>query len=188
MSFALTEIPADVEIEKHLTAIRIDEWLQHDVFHTRWWILLGLIILFIFIWWKMAEKTRLYEIALYAVLTMVAVMGIDEIGEEVTLWNYTTDLLPIYEPFTAINLIVLPLMFSLVYQYFRTWKSFIWAVLAASAVFCFIYEPLLVWGGFYQLLKWKYYYSFPLFTALAISIRFIVLKILAIAGQPATKS
>lgn len=179
MLFSVSGMPAEIEIQKQLTATRIDLWLREDLLHFRWWLLLVLLIVFIWIWWKMVDKSRLYEIALYAALTMVATMGIDEYGEELTLWDYPIDLLPIYEPFTAINLAVLPLLFSLIYQHFRTWKSFIWAAVAAAAVFCFIYEPLLVWGGFYQLLKWKYYYGFPIYVALAICVRLVVIKILA---------
>ena len=47
MSFAVSEIPKSVEIQRHLTSIHIDDWIKQDVFLLRWWILIGLIFSFI---------------------------------------------------------------------------------------------------------------------------------------------
>jgi hypothetical protein len=55
------------------------------------------------------------------------------------------------------NLLSLPLIYSLVYQKFRSGERFFQAACAATAVICFIMEPLLVWGGMYHLIRWKYY-------------------------------
>jgi len=188
MLFTVSGIPADVEIQSQLTSIRIDEWLQEDVFHFRWWFLLVLFIVSVFIWWKVVDKKRLHEISLYAVLTTIIILGIDEYGEELTLWDYRTDMLPLFLPLTAIHLAGLPIIYSLIYQYFGTWKSYLWASIIMAAVFSFIFEPILAWGGFYQLLKWKYYYDFPIYTAIAICIRLVIIKIYAYTEKSKKKS
>lgn len=177
MFSTVSDVPKDVEIQRQLTSIHIDEWLRDDVFHLRWWLLLSLLLIFLLVWWKAADKSRLYNVCLFAALAAIVSMGINEYGEELTLWDYPTDIIPIFPPLTSINLISLPLIYSIVYQYFKTTKSFIWATLIVTAIICFIIEPILAWMGLYQLIKWRYYYSFPIYSVMAICIRAIVNKI-----------
>jgi hypothetical protein len=65
------------------------------------------------------------------------------------------------------NLLCLPLIYSLVYQKFRSGERFFWAACAATAVILLYYGALLVWGGMYHLIRWKYYYGFALYLAMA---------------------
>jgi hypothetical protein len=174
---------ADVKIQKQLTSMRIDQWLQEDLFHFRWWLLLAIFAVSAFIWWKLVDKKRLHEISLYAALTTIVTLGLDEYGEELALWDYPTDIMPIFPPLTAIDLASLPMVYSLIYQYFSTWKSFIWATVIMAAVFCFIFEPILTWGKFYQPLIWRYYFGFPIYIAMAICIRLVIKKIFALAEK-----
>ena len=171
------EIPKSVEIQQQLTSVQIDEWLKKDVFIFRWWLLLGLIFVVLIIWWKLLDKSILHEIFLYVVLSTIIVIVIAEYGDELILWYYPTDILPIFPALTSINLLSLPLIYSLAYQYFKTTKGFIWATLIITAVICFVIEPILSLGNLYHLLHWRYYYSFPIYAVLAILTRFIVLKI-----------
>ncbi len=180
MFLTVTSTSADLEIQKHLTSIHIEEWLREDVLHFKWWLLLGLILAALLVWWNMLDKSRLHETLLYAALTTIVSLGICEYGEELTLWDYPADIIPIFSPLTSINLIGLSLLYSLVYQYFNTWKSFIVASVIVTSVSCFIIEPLLVWGGLYQLLKWKHYYSLPVYFAASLCIRAITSKIYSV--------
>jgi hypothetical protein len=172
-------IPYDVEIQRELTSLRIEEWLRSGLFHFRWWFLLALFFVSIIAWWKLVDKKRLHEISLCTALIIIITLVLDELGEELTLWDYPIDIIPVFPPLTAIDLASLPIIYSLIYQYFGTWKSFLWATFIMATVFCFIFEPILVWGGFYQLLSWKYYYGFPIYSGMAIFIRFVVIKTLA---------
>jgi len=176
----------DVELQKLLTH-RIAFWLQEDVFHFRWWFLLGFFAIFIFAWCKLVDKKRLPEIMLYAGLTTIITLVLDEFGEELILWDYPIDIIPVFPPFTAVDLASLPIIYSLIYQYCKTWKFFLQATVAMATVFCFVLEPALVWGGFYQILNWKYYYGFPIYITLALFVRWMVIKIYAIAEKAKTK-
>ena len=180
MFFMVSAVSKDVEIQKQLTAVHVDEWLREDVFRFKWWILLGLILVFIIVWWIMLDKSRLLEICLYAALAIIVLMAINEYGEELTLWDYPVDIIAIFPPLSSINLISLPLIYSLVYQYFKTWKRFIWAAVITSAVICFIFEPILSWGGFFELLHWRYFLNFPLYAVTFICIRAVVILIYSI--------
>lgn len=171
-----TQAPQSVELQKQLTSIHIDEWMNEDFLQARWWILLAMIALSLLIWVLLLDKTRLKDICLFAVLSALFTLSLVEYGDELILWDYPTDVLPIFPPLTSINLLVLPLVFSLVYQYFKTWRSFLIATLAASAIICFVVEPLLAWGDFYQLVNWHYVFSYPLYVALAVLSRWLTMK------------
>jgi hypothetical protein len=176
-------IPADVEVQKLLTYVHIDEWLREDVFQLKWWFLLGMLIFAAVAWWKLLDRARLPEIILYAVLATIGIIGIDEYGEELTAWAYPTEISPIFSIFTTINLAAVPIVFSLIYQRFKTWSSFTGATLVMAGILSFVFEPALTWGGFFQLLTWKYYYSFAVYIILALLIRWVVVKIFVIAEQ-----
>ena len=183
MLLTVTVTPPDVGIQKQLTAIHIDEWLREDVFQIRWWILLVLLAVSVYLWWRAADKARLPEIVLYVALAIIVVMAKVEYGEELTLWDYPTDIIPIFPPLSSINLIGLPLIYSLVYQRFKTKKSFICVTLIVTAIICFVIEPLLALGGLYQLLHWKYCFNYPLYAAMAIIVRAAVIKISTITEK-----
>ncbi len=183
MLLTVSGMSKDVDIQKLLTAVRVDEWLREDLFRFKWWFLLGLAAVLLVVWWRLVDRTRLPEITLYAVLTTCLTMGIVEYGEELTLWDYPADISPIFPVLTAVNLAVLPLVYSLVYQYFRTWKQFLPAAVIATCLLSFVFEPALSWGGFFQLLKWRYYYTFPVYIAVALLIRWVVLKLFALAER-----
>ncbi len=176
MSSIALELPKDVVIQKKLTDMHIQEWLRLDVFHTRWWILIALIFTVLFIWWKLLDKSRMREICLFAALEAILAMGMCEYGEELTLWDYPTDIIPLFPPLSSLNLLSLPLVYSLIYQHFDHKKSFIFATVIASAAICFMVEPILTWGGFYHLIHWRYYFSLPIYVSMAVIVRIIVQK------------
>ncbi len=151
-----------------LTNARVAEWLQSEAFRLKWWILLGLFFITVFIMWKKADKTRLVELTIYSAIIVIFIIVLDELGEELTLWVYPVDIIPLFPPITAVDITCMPLVYMLIYQYFGTWGKFLIATLIMSTVFCFVFEPIFVWGGIYTMLKWKSYYGLPLYFAIAV--------------------
>lgn len=183
MLLTVSGMSAEADIQKLLTSAHIEEWLQQDLFHLKWWLLLGLTLFAFIIWWRLLAKRRLPEVVLYAVLMTIVMMGVDEYGEELALWDYPIDILPIFPVITATNLLILPLAYSLVYQNFSTWKSFTRVTVLVAAAVSFVLEPGMAWYGYYQLLKWKYYSSFPIYIAVALLIRWMIGKISGLAER-----
>lgn len=172
----LTSPRPDVQLQWQLTSVRIEEWLSHDVFHFKWWFLLAFFVASIIVWWIVVDKARLLEICLFGALVVIFVLALDEIGEELCMWVYPVDLIPIFPPLTSVDLATLPIIYALIYQRFGTWKSYLAASTVMAAVFCFVLEPLIEWSGFYQTLTWKYYYGFPIYIVIGLGIRLAVQK------------
>ncbi len=174
MQSAVSYALSGIDVQKQLTAARFDEWMRNEVFRLRWWFLLVLFIVSIFIWWKVVDKSRLKEIILYAALIILFTLVMDELGEELTLWDYPYDLFPLFPPLFSVDLASLPIVYSLIYQYFRKWKSFVIASVVMAVIFCFILEPLLVLIGVYQMLKWKSYYGLPIYISMALGSKALI--------------
>lgn len=173
----------DAAVQWQLTSARFDDWFKNDLFHFRWWMLLAVFLLSVFIWWKLVDKAKLNELVLFSALVSLMVLVLDELGEELALWDYPTDIVPLFPPISAIDLASLPFLYSLVYQHFKTWKSFIIASAILSAVSCFILEPLFVFTGIYQMITWKSYYGLPLYFAIAVTARAIMRKMFAVESE-----
>lgn len=183
MNFILLDISPSVDLQQKLLSVRFEEWLNNDVFHFRWFAMIVLFITSVYFWWKLVDKSRLNEILLYTLIITIIIIILDELGEELTLWDYTTDLFPLFPPITAINLASMPGVYSLLYQCFTKWKGFIIATIIMGLVFCFVFEPIFVWLGVYQLLKWKSYYGFPIYTGMALISKVVVNKIYSISQK-----
>lgn len=180
MLLSVTGTAVEVELQKMLTDSHFEKWMQ-DIVHINWWILFGLSVLSIALWWKLLNKARLPEILLYTVITLIIMMGLDECGEELTLWVYPVYLFPVFPVISASNLIFVTLSLSLTYQYFPTWKSFGAAVLGVAGFLSFILEPAFFEINLYRLLNWNYGYNFLLYIAVAVIVRGIVLLLFSIA-------
>lgn len=178
--------PSDEQIAytlKHLTYGRIDNWLDTDFNTFGWWFQIVLAVIAIVVWWKLVDKKRLLELTFYGFTVMTISVWFDQAGYELGLWYYPVDLIPVFPPSTAIDYIVLPVMYGLVYQYCPNWKRFLVATCLMAGVFSFALEPLLDKFGFYVVVNWKFYYGFPIYIAIAIIMKAIVEKIKVIMAS-----
>ena len=183
MQTIVTNLHDEVEIQWQLACVRFGEWMREDVFHFRWWILLLLFFVCVYIWWRTVDKSRLNEMILYSALIIIIILSLDELGEELSLWYYPTDIFPLFPPISAIDFSCMPLIYSLIYQHFRTWKSFTIATVLMAVIFCFICEPIFVFGGIYQTITWKYYYGLPIYIAMALGCKAAVIQFYKISDK-----
>ncbi len=173
-----TALPQSVDMQIKLTSDHIDQWLTEDFLRFRWWLLIVIYIACAVAWWKLLDKRHLKKTLLFTALAYIAVLSINEYGQELILWDYPIDLIPMFPPFSSVNLLLLPPIYSLVYQRFTSPHTYFSAVLVVTAGFCFVIEPLLAWGGFFQLLNWQYWLSLPLYTVMALIIRLLTTALL----------
>jgi hypothetical protein len=174
MHFNTSGFPPDVEDQWYLTAARFHEWLQNELFSVRWWVLLALCLLFVYLWWKIADKKRLGETALFTASVFIFIIVLDELGDELSLWYYPVDLFPLFPPMWAVDISCLPFIYALLFRITKTWKSFLIASAVMCVIFCFALEPLFVWTDVYRPLAWKSWYGLPLYFAIGVASKFIV--------------
>jgi len=162
------------EMARLLTKARVENWMGEDFGSWRWWTLVMLLIVPWLIWYKLANKKHLRHLALFGMIVMVFAITLDELGFVLSLWSYPVDVIPMFPRLTSVDYTVVPIVFTLLYQYFPTWRSFFWALVATAAIFSFIIEPLIVWMGFYKLLKWTHWASFLVYIIMGLLSRWIV--------------
>lgn len=163
--------------EKLLFEARYQTWIDHNLFSVRWWILFGMVTIPWFIWYRLIDKKRLQEMFLYLFTTSFIAVLLDEIGSSLSLWSYPVHLLPFIPRLITANYSMVPIIFTLVYQYFPKWKSFIIANIVLTLVFSLILEPILVLIKLYTLNTWKHIYSIPLYFTASILLKWFSEKI-----------
>lgn len=165
------------EILHNLIAARTENWLNHDLFSWQWFLLVFVTIAAWVIFWKLADKRRLDELLLYGMIIMAITINLDEIGTELLLWTYPIKIMPLFPRMIAVDHAAVPVIYTLVYQYFDTWKGFTWAMLGVAASFSFIAEPMLELMDLYAVDNWKHYYGIPIYVLMAVMSRYIVKKV-----------
>lgn len=120
------------------------------------------------------DRRRIFEIITYGLMVMTLSTLFDAIGVEFDLWEYHYQFVPLLDVFIAYDISVIPVVYMLVYQYFSSWRLFIFSNIFISGLFAFASEPLLKWLGYYQLLEWNYYYSFPIYFAMAVLLKWLM--------------
>jgi hypothetical protein len=183
MHFTTSGFPPEIIDQWKLTAERFNDWVQNELFSPDWWILLALFLLNVYLWWKAADKARLPEYILFTAVIIAIVIVLDEIGDELTLWHYPTDIFPLFPPMTAINLSSLPFLYTFIYRYARTWKAFLIANAAASVVFCFAFEPVFIWVGMYKLLNWESWWGLPLYFLIPVAAKSVTKSVYSISEK-----
>lgn len=171
------------EMRRLVTQARTEHWLGEDCGSWRWWVLLVLLIAPWFVWYKLADNKKLPELVMFGLIVMVFSITLDELGFMLGLWNYPVDVVPMFSRLISVDYTVVPIVFMLTYQYFPTWKRFFWALVAVSAVFSFIVEPIIVYLGFYVILKWLYWYSFIIYIVMGLLSRWLVVTIFQMARK-----
>lgn len=163
-----------------LTSLKLEYWVKYNVFSLRWWLMIIFLIFPWVIWSRFIDKKRLKEILLYGFFVLIFCLILDEVGTHLSFWAYPYILTPISASFEPYDYTFLPITFMLIYQYLPSWKAYIFAIIALSAVFSFILEPIVVYFDFYRLLKWRYEYSFVIYPLIGLFCKLIIHKIIII--------
>jgi len=167
------------ELETQLTHIKIEHWLNDDLFTPQWWLLLVILVMPWIIWWKYVDRTRLLQITLLGMFTLILSSYLDAMGSELALWQYNKMLVPLWSRLISVDFSIMPVTYMFIFQYFRAWRTFAVASIVMALLYSFLAEPLVAWLGIYQLNSWNHWYSFLIYILLAFSVRLLVEKLLA---------
>ncbi|WP_145947246.1 CBO0543 family protein [Paenibacillus sp. Y412MC10] len=175
------------DAERKLREMRKLYYYGHDLFSIQWWLLLVLLIVPWIVWWKMVDKSRLKDILLYGFALTIIIVLLDDIGRGLGLWSYPHQVFRLIPRLSSIDYSVLPVIHMLIYQYFRSWKSFFVANVILALGAAFIAEPLFVWIDIYDMDHWKSIYSFPLYIAKACFVKWSLEFMLSKANRSQQK-
>ncbi|RKL66625.1 hypothetical protein CR203_15180 [Salipaludibacillus neizhouensis] len=70
---------------ERLFEMRLEKWLNHDLFSFQWFLLLAVLIIPWIIWWRFVDTNRIAPILLYGTLMSLLVLMMDDIGLELQL-------------------------------------------------------------------------------------------------------
>lgn len=166
-----------IELQQEITSLRISDWFE-KVFSFQWFFMVFLLVVPWIIWWKFVNRKHIAEIFSFGLLITATSSFFNGIGLHIPLWTYPYKLLPYTGSMYMPSYSVLPVAFMLLYQYFRTWKSFAAANVIMAAIFAFILQPFLKLLGMYNLINWSYVYSFLIYIVMGLGLRLLLRAIL----------
>src|SRR5699024_5449439 len=157
--------------------IRKDTFFDYVLFSYQWWFLLFTIIGLWGLWVMMVDKKRILPILLVGLLTSVIAIILDDIGLNLMLWGYPYWLTPFTSRMDPVNIAIIPVSYMLVYQYMKTWKTYVIMLVLASLFGVLIAEPIFVKLKLYLMLQWTYWYSMPFYIAIGVFAKWFVDKL-----------
>lgn len=168
-----------INTKVRLKNLSIEHWLKYELLTWQWWFGLANTIIPLIVWWKLVDRKRILEISVYGLIINVSAVFLDVIGSEYVLWVYPIRILPQVPLLFPVDFILLPVILMFVYQWYPKWKSFLVANAIAAAILSFVVEPLTAMIGQYKLIKWSYFYSFPIYLVIIVFSRLVTRKILS---------
>ncbi len=165
-----------IELREQLYQKNIEYYMNESVLSPNWWVLLITLFIILITWIVLVDKRKLFDIVTYGLLVALLSIVLDTTGVWMLLWSYPIKLTPIESSMFSIHLIHMPFIYMLVYQYFTKWKPFLIVMTVTAFIFAFILEPLLIWLQIYEIYKWSFYISFPIYIAIAAFFKWLIEK------------
>jgi hypothetical protein len=169
-----------LEQQFYFLQLKKEVWFEQNLFTYQWWFLLFLSLIPWFIWWKMVDRARIYEILSFGMVIAILSSTMDMIGSSFQAWFYPIKLHWAFTaPIAPFYITLIPVVYMICYQYGHRWKSFIIGVILISSFFA-LGEYVFKFMGIYKENTWKSYYSFPIYTLNAIFTRWLIQQILSV--------
>ncbi|MEH7305191.1 CBO0543 family protein [Neobacillus drentensis] len=135
-------------------------WLHQDLFSPGWWSIVIINVLFLILFILLIDRYRMLLISFVFMVNFVIVGLANEFGSNFDFWSYPHQFVVFTHRFNAVDFAVVPVIMSLIYQFFSRWKAYFFATIVMSAIMSFIGVPIFVYFGMYKLENWNYVYSF----------------------------
>ncbi len=126
------------------------------------------------IWWKVFDRTRIFEVLTFGSLVSIIAVFIDTMGVHNGWWVYHEKLFDQVPHFVPMDYAALPVGYMITYQMVHTWKHYILAAFLLSGTGAFIIEPLFIHLRFYEQLNWSHMYSFIIYFLIAVVLKFLL--------------
>ncbi|MFC4767030.1 CBO0543 family protein [Effusibacillus consociatus] len=171
---------------RQITEIRMEHYVEHELFSYQWWTLLVMLIGSWIVWWKLVDRSRLLELCLVGALVAICAASLDYIGSTIPLWSYPMRLIPVGTLLPVVDLSVLPVSYMLIVQYFPKCRHYLIASFLQSGAYSFLAEHLLEKMKIYQMISWNHWYSFVFYFGISLMVYWISRRVLQITKNERT--
>lgn len=168
------------KIEDQLFLFDSKTWLVYDFLTWQWWMLVVFLVVPWIIWYLLVKRDTLMEAFLFGTITMIITKFLDVVGLQFSFWEYPIELIPVIPRGFPFDISMVPVAYMLLFQYFKTWKTFIVAQIIMAAMFAFIGEPFSEWAQLVYYIKWNYFFSFLYYILVGVGTKYVLLKLISI--------
>jgi membrane-associated HD superfamily phosphohydrolase len=169
------------KLQRILTEGYVAKWLHVDVYNWHFWFIIALLIVQWPLWYKLADKSSFQPIFLFCMFYMILNITLDAAYTSIPLLIYPFLTFPLLPWIITLDYTIIPMIFTLIYQRYALWKSFLATNYKAAAVISFIGEALASLTGFYFIIKWNYFCPFPNFIVMSIIAKWLADELIAAA-------
>ncbi|SMQ77775.1 hypothetical protein SAMN05444673_3063 [Bacillus sp. OV166] len=140
----------------------LDYWLNHILFHWDFFLSLFLTFLPWVLWLIFRKKESTSRLLFVGFFVLMITSWLDFLGSMYGFWLYSGKAVPTMPCYIPWDTSILPVFAMFLIQYKPNTSPVLKALIFAG-VSAFIGEPLFLWLGFYVLIKWSLFYSFPIY-------------------------
>lgn len=163
-----------IDLQVKNNELRKEHYFETVLFSYQWWILVIITVGLWIIWVKLVDKERLHSILLVGLITSVFAIVLDDIGLSLSLWAYPYQIVYFTSRMNPVDITIIPVFYMLLYQYFKTWKSYFIILILMALFAVFIAEPFFGLLNMYTKLNWEYWYSGPIYIIMGVIVKGVV--------------
>jgi hypothetical protein len=149
------------DIQRIETELWNSYWQQYSGFSDwQFWVLAALFVLPLIVLFFAIDKRKALLLGFYGYNVHVFFTYVDAIGANMIKWFYPYKIFPILASSVSLDVSLVPVTYMLVYQFtLNRDKNYYLFLLLLSAVFAFIFKPLLVAIGLFEMDSGTNYFS-----------------------------
>ncbi|MEG9294816.1 CBO0543 family protein [Mangrovibacillus sp. Mu-81] len=148
-------------VQRIQTELWTSYWQQYSDFGDwQFWVLAALFVLPLIVLFFAIDKRKALLLGFYGYNVHVFFTYVDAIGANMIKWFYPYKIFPILASSVSLDVSLVPVTYMFVYQFtLNHSKNYYLFMLLLSAIFAFVFKPLLVAIGLFELSSGTNYFS-----------------------------
>jgi hypothetical protein len=141
------------DIQKDQTELWTSYWQQYSSFGDwQFWVLVLLFVLPLIVLFFSIDKRKALLLGFYGYNVHVFFTYVDAIGANMIKWFYPYKIFPILASSVSLDVSLVPITYMLIYQFtLNREKNYYVFMILLSSVFAFVFKPLLVAIGLFEM-------------------------------------
>lgn len=147
------------KVSNHLTDLRLEIWTKYTLFSWQWWMLLGISVAMVVLFFILLKKEKLLQSIAYLGIIYILNKNLDDVATALDWYDYRIQLEPIIPTMLPANLFIIPMALTIIYQRYENWRSFFIALGIFSGFVSYISLPLMKMVDIYLEKAWNAHWS-----------------------------